>query len=60
MSLFWLFEPYAALRDVLPERAAAALWRRLDRIARSRPRHADMIISTWRRSDIGTWPATTG
>jgi SAM-dependent methyltransferase len=59
MSLFWLFEPYAALLDALPERAAGALWRRFDRAARSRPRQADMIISTWRRSDSSTWPATT-
>ena len=59
LSLLWLFEPYGRLLDVLPERAASAIWRGLDRIARTRPRHADMIISTWQRTDARTWPTTT-
>ncbi|MDE3096415.1 MAG: methyltransferase domain-containing protein [Chloroflexota bacterium] len=59
LSLFWLFEPYGRLLDALPERAAATLWRRLDRLARARPRHADMIISIWRRTDPDTPPKTT-
>ena len=59
MSLLWLFGPYGRLLDALPERAASALWRRLDRMARARPRHADMIISIWRRADADTWRKTT-
>lgn len=58
ISLLWLCEPYGKLLDVLPERAARGLWRGMDRIARTRPRHADMIISTWRRTDTGTSPKT--
>jgi SAM-dependent methyltransferase len=49
MSMLWLFEPYGRTLDLLPERAARALWQALDRAARRRPRHADMIISLWRR-----------
>nr|AOS95340.1 methyltransferase domain-containing protein [uncultured bacterium] len=58
VSLLWLFEPYGRLLDSLPDSAARALWGGLDRIARRRPRHADMIISTWRRTDSATWPTT--
>ncbi|MBF6599295.1 MAG: class I SAM-dependent methyltransferase [Dehalococcoidia bacterium] len=60
MSMFWLFGPYSGLLDALPERAAGALWRALDRAARSRPQHADMIISTWRRTEAGTCQTTAG
>jgi len=59
ISLFWLFEPYGRLLDAIPECVAKAAWRGLDRIARSRPRHADMIISTWRRTDASRWATTS-
>jgi SAM-dependent methyltransferase len=59
ISLLWLFEPYGRLLDALPERAARWVWRALDRLARNRTGTADMIISTWRRTDSGTWPTTT-
>ncbi|HZP58147.1 MAG TPA: class I SAM-dependent methyltransferase [Dehalococcoidia bacterium] len=49
MSMFWLAPGYGALLDRVPEGAARRIWRALDAVARTRPRHADMIISVWRR-----------
>ena len=60
MSLFWLFGPYTRLLDLLPERAARKVWGALNSIARRQPKHADMIISTWRRVDSGAWNKTAG
>jgi SAM-dependent methyltransferase len=59
ISLLWLFGPYARVLDALPERAARGIWRGLDRAARGRPQHADMIISTWRRTDAARWETTS-
>jgi SAM-dependent methyltransferase len=53
MSFLWLFEPYGRMLDTLPERVASAVWHALDRAARTRPRHADMIISVWRPASRG-------
>jgi SAM-dependent methyltransferase len=58
ISMFWLFPPYAPLLNKLPERAASALWHGLDRAARGRPRHADMIISVWRKPGAAAWRTT--
>jgi len=59
ISLMWLFGPYSRMLELLPERAANGAWRTLDGIARHRPQHADMIISTWRRADSKAWHKTT-
>jgi SAM-dependent methyltransferase len=57
ISLLWLFSRYGRLLDMMPERVALALWRRFDGLARSRPQHADMIISVWRKPEAGPWNA---
>jgi SAM-dependent methyltransferase len=57
ISMLWLFSRYGALLDRLPARAATAIWSGLDRIARSRPRHSDMIISVWRKPGATPWHA---
>lgn len=49
ISLLWLFATYSDLLDRLPERWARRVWHGLDRVARERPRHADMIVSVWRK-----------
>jgi len=49
VSMLWLLPRWGALLDRLPERAARAMWRALDRLARGRPQHADMIIAVWRK-----------
>jgi SAM-dependent methyltransferase len=51
MSLLWLFSRYGKLLDLLPEGVAARIWRALDRVARARPQHADLIISIWRKAN---------
>ena len=56
ISLLWLFSRYGALLDHIPERAASAIWKTLDRITRSHPQHADMIISVWRKPGAPAWP----
>ncbi|HEX5479733.1 MAG TPA: class I SAM-dependent methyltransferase [Dehalococcoidia bacterium] len=58
VSLLWLFGPYSRLLELMPERAAKAVWDTLDRVARRQPKHADMIISSWRRVDSGAWNKT--
>lgn len=55
ISLLWNTEPVGWLLDRLPERAAAVLWGALDRAARPMPRHADMIVSVWRKRSDGAW-----
>jgi len=54
ISMLWNFPRYGWLLDHLPERAATVIWNAIDRVARPMPRHADMIISIWRkkRSDV--------
>src|SRR5581483_6982553 len=49
MSMLWLAPRWGAVLDRVPERAASTIWRGLDRIARARPQHADMIVSVWRK-----------
>ncbi len=51
ISMLWLAPRWGAVLDRLPQRAASMVWRRLDRFARGRPQHADMIISTWRKRE---------
>ena len=58
ISLLWNTEPVGWLLDRLPETAAGVLWRALDRAARPLPRHADMIISVWRKGSGGAWTTT--
>lgn len=60
ISLLWNMEPVGWLLERLPERAAAALWSALDRAARARPGHADMIISAWRKRRSGDRWTTVG
>ena len=57
ISMLWLLPGYGAVLDRLPERAAKAIWNTLDRWARRRPRHSDMIISVWRKPGAPPWPA---
>lgn len=56
ISMLWLFSRYGRVLDRLPEGAARFVWRRLDGMARSRPQHADMIISVWKKPGRSTWP----
>jgi SAM-dependent methyltransferase len=49
ISLLWSVRPYGWALDRLPESLARSIWRGFDRLARSRPAHADMIISVWRK-----------
>jgi SAM-dependent methyltransferase len=56
ISLLWLFSRYGAILDRLPERMARAIWNALDRIARGRPQHSDMIFSVWRKPGAAPWP----
>lgn len=56
ISMLWLFSRYGSVLDRLPERAARAIWSGLDRVARRRPQHADMIISVWRKPGAASWP----
>ncbi len=56
ISLLWLFSRYGAVLDRLPERMARAIWNTLDRIARGRPQHSDMIFSVWRKPGAAPWP----
>jgi SAM-dependent methyltransferase len=58
ISLFWLFSRYGHALDLLPEGAARTLWGGFDRVARRWPRHADMIISVWRKPGARPWPTT--
>jgi SAM-dependent methyltransferase len=58
ISLLWLFSRYGALLDRLPEGVARRLWHVMDRLARRRPQHADMIISVWRKRGALPWPTT--
>jgi SAM-dependent methyltransferase len=57
ISLLWLMQGYGAALDKLPEGMARRIWSGLDRAARGRPRHADMIISVWRKPGAHAWPA---
>jgi SAM-dependent methyltransferase len=58
ISLMWLFFGWGSLLDRLPQPLARGIWRALDRSARGRPQHADMIISVWRRPrGPSRWPA---
>ncbi len=57
ISMLWLFSRYGALLDHLPERVAKAIWSGLDRLARRRPQHSDMVISVWRKPGAPAWPA---
>lgn len=56
ISLLWLFSRYGSVLDRLPERAARGIWSGLDRVARGRPQHSDMIISVWRKPGAARWP----
>ncbi len=55
ISMLWLLPGYGTVLDRLPERAARAIWNTLDRWARRRPRHSDMIISVWRKPGAPPW-----
>jgi SAM-dependent methyltransferase len=55
ISLFWLSKGYGKGLDLLPERAASAIWRGMDAIARRRPQDSDMIISVWRKPGAAAW-----
>ena len=57
ISMLWLFSRYGSVLDRLPGRAAQAIWSGLDRLARRRPQHSDMIISVWRKPGAAPWPA---
>jgi SAM-dependent methyltransferase len=57
ISMLWLMFGYGTLLDRLPERVARSIWNALDRLARGRPQHADMIISVWRKPGAPVWPA---
>jgi 2-polyprenyl-3-methyl-5-hydroxy-6-metoxy-1,4-benzoquinol methylase len=57
ISMFWLTAKYGDLLDRLPARAAKRVWSALDRVARGRPQHSDMIISIWRKPGARPWPA---
>jgi SAM-dependent methyltransferase len=56
ISMLWLMFGYGTFLDRLPARAATSIWNGLDRLARRRPQHADMIISVWRKSGGAAWP----
>ena len=56
ISMLWLFSRYGSVLDRLPARAARAIWSGLDRVARHRPQHSDMIISVWRKPGAAPWP----
>jgi len=58
MSLLWNVLPYGWTLDHLAEGAAERVWRGLDRIARTRPQHSDMIFSVWRKRGAAPWPKT--
>jgi SAM-dependent methyltransferase len=58
ISLLWLFSRYGKLLDVMPERAASAIWGGLDRVARRRPQDSDMIIAVYRKPEAAPWPKT--
>jgi len=49
ISLLWPLPGYGKALNILPERAASAIWSGFDRIARRRPQDSDMIISVWKR-----------
>ena len=53
ISLLWNFFGYGSLLDRLPQAAADRVLRAMDRAARRRPRHADMIIAVWRKPGAG-------
>lgn len=57
ISLLWLLHGWGSLLDRLPAGAASRIIRGLDRLARNRPRHADMIISVWRKPEAPPWQA---
>lgn len=48
ISLFWPVPGYGKALNLMPEPLASGIWRGLDRVARNRPQHADMIISVWK------------
>ena len=56
ISTLWLAPGYGTMLDRFPERAAKAIWNTLDRGARRRPQHSDMIISVWRKPGAPPWP----
>jgi SAM-dependent methyltransferase len=56
ISLLWLFSRYGSVLDHLPQPAARVIWSGLNRLARRRPQHADMIISVWRKPGAPPWP----
>ena len=58
ISLLWLFSRYGQALDLMPQRAAGAIWGGLDRVARRRPQDSDMIISVWRKPGAAPWPKT--
>jgi len=51
ISLLWNFFGYGAVLDRLPKGIAARVLRTLDRAARGRPQHADMIVAIWRNGE---------
>ena len=51
ISMLWLAPRWGAVLDRMPSRTASTIWRRLDRIARRRPQHADMIVSVWKKRE---------
>src|SRR5262249_39911707 len=55
VSLGWMFPGWGVLlaRAAVLRRAL----KRLDRLARSRPHVADLIVSVWRPRPLSTWPA---
>ncbi len=58
ISLLWLFSRYGKVLDLMPERAASAVWSGLDRIAHRRPQDSDMIIAVYRKAESAPWPTT--
>ena len=56
ISMLWLFSRYGHALDLLPDRAARAIWGGFDRVAHRWPQHSDMIISVWRKPDARPWP----
>jgi SAM-dependent methyltransferase len=57
ISMLWLLFGYGTLLDRLPEGLARRIWNGLDRVARNRPQHSDMVISVWRKPGAPAWPA---
>ena len=51
ISMLWLAPRWGAVLDRMPQRAASTIWRGLDRLARRRSQHADMIVSVWKKRE---------